>query len=128
MSQVKLVNAPSLPNIPWQDKPADQVTESPVWRYSGNPVSVFSGVTAEAGAGVRVIGVPEGGHGSDLAIVCLGITAEDEGEEGCSANNMGGDRASYSLPAAQLRLLESYRKSCNSTFKGSDSFFKNILS
>ena len=80
--------------------------------YNARPVSVFSGVTEEAGAGVRIIGVPEGGHGSDLAIVCLGITAEDEGEEGCSANNMGGDRASYSLPAAQLKLLESYRKSC----------------
>ena len=80
--------------------------------YNGNPISVFSGVTAVAGAGVRVVGVPEGGHGSDLAIVCLGITAEDEGEEGCSANNSGADRTSYSLSSAQLKLLEAYRGSC----------------
>ena len=38
MSKVKLINVDSLPNIPWQDKPADLTTESPVWRYSENPV------------------------------------------------------------------------------------------
>ena len=38
MSEVKIINAGSLPNIPWQDRPADLKTESPVWRYSGNPV------------------------------------------------------------------------------------------
>ncbi|MBO7721729.1 MAG: glycoside hydrolase family 3 C-terminal domain-containing protein [Kiritimatiellae bacterium] len=80
--------------------------------YAARPSTVFSGVVEEAGPGVRVIGVPEGAHGSDIAIVCLGITAEDEGEEGCSVNNSGGDRTSYSLPQNQLKLLEGYRKSC----------------
>ena len=35
---VKILNAGSLPNIPWQDKPADLKTAAPVWRYTGNPV------------------------------------------------------------------------------------------
>ena len=35
---VKILNAGSLPNIPWQDKPADHKTAAPVWRYTGNPV------------------------------------------------------------------------------------------
>ena len=38
MSDVKLINVASLPNIPWQDRPADLKTESPVWRYDANPV------------------------------------------------------------------------------------------
>ena len=38
MSEIKMLNVPSLPNIPWQDRPADLKTESPVWRYSENPV------------------------------------------------------------------------------------------
>ena len=35
---VKMLNVPSLPNIPWQEKPADYKLSSPVWRYSENPV------------------------------------------------------------------------------------------
>lgn len=35
MSQVKMFTE-SLPNIPWQDKPADYM--GPVWRYSENPI------------------------------------------------------------------------------------------
>ena len=35
---VKLKNVNPLPNIPWQERPAGLKTESPVWRYSGNPV------------------------------------------------------------------------------------------
>ena len=38
MSKVKMINAESLPNIPWQERPEGLKTESPVWRYSGNPV------------------------------------------------------------------------------------------
>ena len=38
MSKVRIINAGALPNIPWQDRPADLKTESPVWRYSENPV------------------------------------------------------------------------------------------
>ena len=33
----KLVNCNSLPNIPWQEKPAGH-TGAPIWRYSENPV------------------------------------------------------------------------------------------
>ena len=29
---VKMLNVPSLPNIPWQEKPADYKLSSPVWR------------------------------------------------------------------------------------------------
>ena len=35
---VKMINAGSLPNIPWQEKPADLKTAAPVWRYTENPV------------------------------------------------------------------------------------------
>ena len=38
MAAIRLINADPLPNIPWQERPADLKTESPVWRYSGNPV------------------------------------------------------------------------------------------
>ena len=38
MSTVKMINVDSLPNIPWQDRPEGLKTESPVWRYSENPV------------------------------------------------------------------------------------------
>jgi beta-1,4-mannooligosaccharide/beta-1,4-mannosyl-N-acetylglucosamine phosphorylase len=36
MKQVKFINGQSLPNIPWQDKPAN--CKQPMWRYSNNPV------------------------------------------------------------------------------------------
>lgn len=35
MSTVKIIGE-TLPNIPWQEKPADAA--GPVWRHSGNPV------------------------------------------------------------------------------------------
>ena len=35
---VRILNTPSLPNIPWQDKPKDHRAHAPVWRYSGNPL------------------------------------------------------------------------------------------
>ena len=38
MSEIKMLNVGSLPSIPWQDRPADLKTETPVWRYSENPV------------------------------------------------------------------------------------------
>ncbi len=34
---VKLINCPSLPNIPWEDKPEGY--SLPVWRYSRNPIT-----------------------------------------------------------------------------------------
>ena len=38
MSTISILNAGSLPNIPWQEKPKDMKTAAPVWRYSGNPI------------------------------------------------------------------------------------------
>ena len=79
--------------------------------YSDSPFTCMSGFLREAGPGVKVETGGEGfSWGSDLAIACLGITAEDEGEEGCSANNASGDRSSYQLPPSQLELLKKLRK------------------
>ena len=79
--------------------------------FSDAPVTCMSGFLKEAGPGVKVETGNEGfGPGADFAVVCLGITAEDEGEEGCSANNAGGDRSEYGLPAAQIDLLKRARK------------------
>ena len=38
MPNVKILNCPSLPNIPWQPRPAEDRHDSPVWRYSENPI------------------------------------------------------------------------------------------
>lgn len=37
MSSAILINVPSLPNIPWEEKSASS-SNSPLWRYSGNPI------------------------------------------------------------------------------------------
>ena len=37
MSNVKIIGG-SVPNMPWQDRPADAKTWMPLWRYSENPV------------------------------------------------------------------------------------------
>ena len=37
MSNVKIIG-PNVPNMPWQDRPADSRTDLPVWRYSENPI------------------------------------------------------------------------------------------
>ena len=79
--------------------------------FSDAPVSCMSGFLREAGPGVKVeTGSEAFSWGTDFAVVCLGITAEDEGEEGCSVNNKSGDRSAYSLPPAQLELLRRARK------------------
>lgn len=35
---VQILNSQPLPNIPWQERPADDRHDAPVWRFSGNPV------------------------------------------------------------------------------------------
>ena len=75
--------------------------------YSDSVVTVFSGVVGEAGPGMRVWGRPEEGGDGDVFIACLGITAEDEGEEGCALG--GGDRSSYGLPKRQIGQLRAWR-------------------
>ncbi|MDO5391478.1 MAG: glycoside hydrolase family 130 protein [Eubacteriales bacterium] len=37
MSNVKIIG-PKVANVPWQDRPADNQTGLPVWRYSENPI------------------------------------------------------------------------------------------
>ena len=77
--------------------------------YTDRPSTVLAGVLSVAGPGLRVAADPETGY-SDVLVVCLGITANDEGEEGCSVNNAGADRFQYGIPDAQLKYLEQQRK------------------
>jgi beta-1,4-mannooligosaccharide/beta-1,4-mannosyl-N-acetylglucosamine phosphorylase len=37
MSDVKILNSPAVPNIPWQDKP-EGIKGAPIWRYTENPI------------------------------------------------------------------------------------------
>lgn len=37
MSNVKIIG-PNVPNMPWQDRPAQTCADLPVWRYSENPI------------------------------------------------------------------------------------------
>lgn len=39
MSEVKILNTPSLPSIPWQERPEHDTHDAPVWRYSENPIT-----------------------------------------------------------------------------------------
>ena len=75
--------------------------------YTGDPSTVLSGLVKVAGPGIKV--TTEELAETDTLVIALGITAEDEGEEGCSVNNAGGDRAQYGLPEAQLKALKGYR-------------------
>lgn len=38
MKPIHILNGCDLPNIPWQERPADDPHDAPVWRYSGNPI------------------------------------------------------------------------------------------
>ena len=38
MDGIRMINAGSLPNIPWQEKPENLKTGVPVWRYTENPI------------------------------------------------------------------------------------------
>ena len=77
--------------------------------YTDSPKTVLSGVVKVAGPGVRVMNDFEMEE-SDAIIVCLGITADDEGEEGSCANGASGDRVRYALPESQLSALRRYRE------------------
>ena len=37
MSNVKIIG-PNVPNMPWQERPADNQTGLPLWRYNENPI------------------------------------------------------------------------------------------
>jgi beta-glucosidase len=89
------------------------------------PVTLLDGLRVAARArGVEVLharGAPLAGRGgssaqladalrvarrADVVVAALGLSARYEGEEGETAQNPSGDRASLGLPAAQQRLLE----------------------
>ncbi len=38
MSDIRIINGHPLPNMPWQDRPAQDTAATPLWRYSENPV------------------------------------------------------------------------------------------
>lgn len=38
MADIRILGAASLPNIPWQERKAEDQAATPLWRYSGNPV------------------------------------------------------------------------------------------
>ena len=79
--------------------------------FSDAPVTCMSGFLREVGPGVKIeTGSEAFSWGTDFVVACLGLTAEDEGEEGCSVNNKGGDRTGYGLPPAQIELLKRLRK------------------
>ena len=72
--------------------------------YSGtssDPVTCLTGFMREIDSVCPVTN--EGSSDADLIVYCCGITARDEGEQGCS----GGDRVRYSLPERQLEELRS---------------------
>ena len=77
--------------------------------YTDKPSSVLAGVLSVAGPGLRVTADPELWD-SDVLVLCLGITADDEGEEGSSVNNAGADRFQYGIPDGQLKYLAEQRK------------------
>ena len=37
MGEVKIIGS-NVPNVPWQERPADSKEWMPVWRYSDNPI------------------------------------------------------------------------------------------
>ncbi len=79
--------------------------------YNGQaaaPVSVIAAVTSEAGPAVQV--TDEWGDG-DTVIYCVGITADEEGEEGCGMDNQSGDRTCYGISNVQLAGLRKCRTS-----------------
>ena len=77
--------------------------------YTANPVSCASGIIGEAGPGVSVTAEPDM-QNSEVIVLCLGNTAEEEGEESKSAVSDGGDRAQYALADEQMEKLRAYRK------------------
>ena len=79
--------------------------------YTDRPSTVLAGMLSVAGPGLRVTADNDDPElwGSDVLVMCLGITAADEGEEGGSANNSGADRFQYGIPDSQLEYLK-YQK------------------
>ena len=84
MAEVKMINVGSLPNIPWQERPTELKTETPVWRYSGNPVlgrnptpeiaRIFN--SAVMPYGDKFIGVFRGEQTDGIPMIYLGRSAD----------------------------------------------------
>ncbi len=79
MSKVKMLNCPAVPNVPWQERPAD-LKGAPIWRYSANPIigrnpvegvaRIFNSAVAPFGDGF--IGVFRGEQTNGIPYVYLG--------------------------------------------------------
>ena len=86
--------------------------------YSGRPgkaYSCISGIALEAGASVRtfIVRVDDSAARCDVIVACIGITADDEGEEGTPLQGGGAgkaDRSQYGIPQRQLDEIKHYRK------------------
>ena len=37
MSELKIIG-PAVANVPWQDRPANDNHDAPIWRYTENPI------------------------------------------------------------------------------------------
>ena len=86
--------------------------------YAGRPgkaYSCVSGIALEAGASVRTffVRVDDSAARCDVIVACIGITADDEGEEGTPLQGGGAgkaDRSQYGIPQRQLDEIKHYRK------------------
>ena len=86
--------------------------------YSGRPgkaYSCISGIALEAGASIRTFfaRVDDSAARCDAIVACIGITADDEGEEGTPLQGGGAgkaDRSQYGIPQRQLDEIKHYRK------------------
>lgn len=89
-----------------------------IGNYCGRPgqaVSCLDGITGEAGASVRTVllAVDAVSDSCDVLVACVGITADDEGEERGGLDHGGiakTDRAEYAIPKRQLDELRNSRE------------------
>ena len=76
----KILNAPAVPNMPWQDRPAEDKSGLPLWRYNENPIvgrNPSKGVarifnSAVAPYGDAFIGVFRGEQTNGIPYIYLG--------------------------------------------------------
>ena len=78
---------------------------------ASHAVPVLSGVAKSAGVEVQVNDIEcsdDADHPLDAVVVCIGLTAEMEGEQG--SPNAKSDRAGTALPESDIALLRNIRK------------------
>ena len=90
---VKIIGGRSVPNMPWQEKP-DAPSNSPLWRYSGNPVigrNPIAGVTRVFNSAVlphdgRFVGVFRGEQTDGVPHIYWGESEDGLAWEFCEEN------------------------------------------